>query len=246
MFNGGFMELYIGTSGWSYSWNPNGFKWYVRNSRLNAVELNASFYRIPYKTIVVSWSRLGKELRWSIKVYRAVTHWYKLKAPRSLEIFNYFRRVFEPLESIGVIDFYLFQLPPSFHASIKNWSRIEEIASKTELGERMAIEWRHRSWFSHEWLDRAKSLGVTIVSVDSPEIIYYTRTSESVYVRLHGRSYWYSHYYTDEELLDVIRNVLRLKPKKIYVFFNNDHAMLENARRMMELFRKCLEDNACL
>ncbi|MFP3209319.1 MAG: DUF72 domain-containing protein, partial [Nitrososphaeria archaeon] len=38
------MEPYVGTSGWSYAWNPDGLEWYVRNSGLNAVELNSSFY----------------------------------------------------------------------------------------------------------------------------------------------------------------------------------------------------------
>jgi uncharacterized protein YecE (DUF72 family) len=39
------MELFVGTSGWFYSWNPDGsFDWFCRFSGLNAVELNMSFY----------------------------------------------------------------------------------------------------------------------------------------------------------------------------------------------------------
>ncbi|RLF12723.1 MAG: DUF72 domain-containing protein, partial [Thermoprotei archaeon] len=39
------MRVYIGTSGWLYDWNLDGsLDWYVKNSGLNAVELNASFY----------------------------------------------------------------------------------------------------------------------------------------------------------------------------------------------------------
>ena len=42
------MEVFVGTSGWSYGWNKGGnLDWYLRNSHLNAVELNASFYRFP-------------------------------------------------------------------------------------------------------------------------------------------------------------------------------------------------------
>jgi uncharacterized protein YecE (DUF72 family) len=40
------MELFVGTSGWFYSWNPDGsFDWFSRFSGLNAVELNMSFYK---------------------------------------------------------------------------------------------------------------------------------------------------------------------------------------------------------
>jgi len=38
------MKIFVGTSGWSYSWNEGGnFDWFVENSNLNAVELNVSF-----------------------------------------------------------------------------------------------------------------------------------------------------------------------------------------------------------
>ena len=42
------VEVYVGTSGWMYPWNlGRSLEWYVNHSGLNAVELNASFYRIP-------------------------------------------------------------------------------------------------------------------------------------------------------------------------------------------------------
>ncbi|MEM4503151.1 MAG: DUF72 domain-containing protein, partial [Ignisphaera sp.] len=50
------MEIFVGTSGWLYDWNIDGtLDWYLQNSRLNAVELNASFYRFPFRNQVSSW-----------------------------------------------------------------------------------------------------------------------------------------------------------------------------------------------
>ncbi|RLI98826.1 MAG: DUF72 domain-containing protein, partial [Candidatus Aenigmatarchaeota archaeon] len=70
------MQVFVGTSGWAYGWNPNGFDWYIKNSGLNSVELNASFYRFPFPNQVKSWARKTKEfnpsLRWSIKVNRLI------------------------------------------------------------------------------------------------------------------------------------------------------------------------------
>ncbi|MEM4913906.1 MAG: DUF72 domain-containing protein, partial [Desulfurococcaceae archaeon] len=69
------MEVYVGTSGWLYDWNEGAsLDWYVEESGLNAVELNASFYRFPFRNQVKGWSIKGSTLRWSVKVHRSITH----------------------------------------------------------------------------------------------------------------------------------------------------------------------------
>ncbi len=50
------MKFYVGTSGWAYKWNKGGnLEWYLENSGLNAVELNASFYRFPFPNQIKGW-----------------------------------------------------------------------------------------------------------------------------------------------------------------------------------------------
>jgi len=45
-FMGDFMEVFVGKSGWYYDWNENkNLDWFIQNSGLNTVELNASYYR---------------------------------------------------------------------------------------------------------------------------------------------------------------------------------------------------------
>jgi len=52
------LKALVGTSGWLYDWNEGGdLRWYVENSGLNAIELNASFYRFPFPSQVKGWSR---------------------------------------------------------------------------------------------------------------------------------------------------------------------------------------------
>ncbi|MEM2320317.1 MAG: DUF72 domain-containing protein [Candidatus Bathyarchaeia archaeon] len=230
------MDVYVGTSGWLYFWNEEGtLDWYIRNSGLNAVELNMSFYRFPFPRAVRSWRDKGSSLRWAIKVNRLITHQFKLNE-RALESWRKFRSLFEPMDHL--IDFYLLQLPPSMKAS--SIQRIELFANNTGLGERLALEPRHMSWFSDdEVISWASNLGVTLVSVDSPSFpLKIFNTNGIVYVRMHGRTAWYSHYYTDDELIEVKERILELGPEKIYIFFNNDTSMLENAQRMLSLFRR--------
>lgn len=107
------MDVFVGTSGWYYDWNKKkNFDWFIKNSSLNSVELNASFYRFPFPRQIEVWSTKGTGLRWSIKVHRSITHWRQL-SESSLEIWENFRELFEPMDHI--IDFYLFQVPPNFN-----------------------------------------------------------------------------------------------------------------------------------
>ncbi|ABM80587.1 DUF72 domain-containing protein [Hyperthermus butylicus] len=226
--------IYVGTSGWLYDWNLEGsLDWYVRHSGLNAVELNASFYRFPFPSQVASWARRGRELRWAVKVHRRITHVHRLN-PNALGVWERFHKLFKPLDSL--VDFYLFQLPPSYRATSENIERLERFAAEAGLGERMAVEFRHESWFENGLgVEVCRRIGATFVSVDSPIGVYIAASNDTVYLRMHGRVLWYAHNYTDEELLEDAKRVLALNPRRIYVFFNNDHDMLENARRMLKL-----------
>jgi len=229
------MQIYVGTSGWLYSWNlGENFDWFIKNSGLNAVELNASFYRFPFPNQVKSWAKKGKKLRWAIKVNRLITHRFKFNE-KAYQLWKRFQKLFQPLNS--QIDFYLFQLPPSIKSTFAE--KIENFAEKTGLKERFALEIRNLDWFKPEWIKWASKLGITWVSVDCPELpLDVFSTNRIVYERMHGRTTWYAHYYSKEELEEKARKIMETKPEKIYVFFNNNHAMLENAQEMLRILKR--------
>jgi uncharacterized protein YecE (DUF72 family) len=229
------MEFFVGTSGWAYPWNEKrSLDWFVANSGLNTVELNASFYRFPSLNAVKSWTKKGASLRWAIKANRMITHTCRF-SEKAWEWWSKFRELFSPLD--GAVDFYLFQLPPSTTPQLARL--IENFAKKTNLQRRLALEVRNLQWFSEEWTRWASNLGITLVSVDSPDFprdVF--NTDGLVYVRMHGRTAWYVHQYSDEELQEVAAKILKAKPDKAYVFFNNDEAMLENARTMLQILKR--------
>ncbi|ACB40190.1 DUF72 domain-containing protein [Pyrobaculum neutrophilum] len=228
------MEVFVGTSGWLYAWNlGRSLEWYVENSGLNAVELNASFYRIPTERQAARWAAAGGRLRWAVKVYRGVTHFGKL-SEGALELLRRFLAAFKPLDPY--VDFYLFQMPPSFARSRRSMSRVEKAAGV--VGRRAAFEFRHPSWFSQEVVEWAEEAGFALVSIDSPEWTWVVEAGGVVYLRMHGRTSWYSHFYDEVELRDVAQRVVALRPARVYVFFNNDHAMLENARSMLAILKE--------
>jgi len=226
------MELFVGTSGWFYSWNKEKtLDWFVRNSGLNAIELNASFYRFPFPNQIKAWAKKGKSLRWAIKVNRLVTHQYKFNN-QALAIWKKFARLFEPLDNF--IDFYLFQLPPSF----VNIKKAISFAEKIKLKERFALEPRNKKIIENLKTKEIEKLNekITLVSLDSPDfqIIF---PGKIVYLRMHGRSSWYSHNYSKKELKEICKKIKEARPEKTYVFFNNNHNMLNNAKTMLNLLK---------
>ncbi len=231
------MEFFIGTSGWAYSWNEEGtLSWYVKNTKSNAVELNASFYRFPYRNQIVSWIKKGAKLRWSIKVNRTITHRFRL-SDRSYYVFSKFLEAFKPMEKAGLIDFYLIQLPPTFMPKAKNVERIKAFLNEfSEIKNKLAFEFRHEEWFSETWVNFFKRLEVVFVSIDAPGFeskIF--KTTDKIYLRLHGRTSWYSHIYSKEELIDILERIIKLEPEKVYIFLNNDHGMLPTEEKIIEI-----------
>jgi len=226
------VRVFVGTSGWFYDWNPeHSLDWYVAKSGLNAIELNASFYRFPFPNQIKSWAKKGAGLRWVVKASRLITHTHCFNTP-ALELWERFHNLFSPLEE--KIDFYLFQLPPRLTPAIKK--TIARFAASTGLKRRFALEPRHELWFNPATEEWAEKVPITLVSVDAPQLPRWSfNTSGTIYLRLHGRTFWYHHDYTATELKEIFTELKRKKPATVYAFFNNDQDMLKNARQFLKL-----------
>lgn len=224
------MEVHVGTSGWAYAWNRGGsLAWFVEHSGLDAVELNTSFYGFPSEKSVRSWAAAGSSLRWSVKVNRSITHRHRFNE-NAVAVWERFRERFLPLDTL--VDFYLFQAPPAFG----DVDRILTFAETIGLGGRCAVEIRNPAVLGDDEACRRLQEAVLLVSVDSPDFWARIFPGDTVYLRMHGRKGWYRHDYTDEELADIRDKIAGIGPQRAYIFFNNDHAMLEDAGAMMRLF----------
>ena len=225
------MKLFIGTSGWYYEWNKDKtLDWYINNSGLNAIELNASFYRFPYPNMIKSWSRKGTSLHWSIKVNRLITHLHKFNE-NALDTWYKFRNLFKPLDRY--VDFYLFQAPPNF----TDTDRVLNFAKETKLGNRFALELRNKKILNDLELCKKLMKKLTLVSIDSPDFHNKIFADRTVYLRLHGKTVWYQHNYSKHELKIIVNKIKDINPNKVYIFFNNNHNMLNNARDIMRMIR---------
>ncbi len=239
------IRVFVGTSGWNYSWNRGGdLRWYLRNTEFNAVELNMSFYRFPYPSLPKHWARIGSCLAWSIKVHRLITHRMRFSI-KAFNVWEKFRSIFRPMENAGVVRFYLFQCPPYFRPTPKSVENLERFIDHADLGEMFAIEFRNEEWFNETWEKWARGLGITMVSVDAPEFpgkVF--RSSGKIYVRIHGRSAWYHHIYTEDEVVDLLRSVDRKTEgcDELYFFLNNNHGMLPTGNLILRIVEKYIRN----
>jgi uncharacterized protein YecE (DUF72 family) len=229
----GVIKVFVGTSGWYYDWNEDRtLDWFIANAGLNSVELNASFYRFPFPNQVKSWSKKGVSLHWAVKVNRLITHRFKF-SDRAREVWQRFQDLFSVMNEL--IDFFLFQLPPSITDRSKD--KIAQFVTDAKIAGKCALEPRNDSWFTAENIAWARSVGLTWVSIDAPEFTRdIIKTTDNVYLRMHGRTDWYRHSYKTNELKAIAKRIKTARPKRVYVFFNNNHDMLKNAQNMHAIF----------
>ena len=147
------MSLYVGTSGYSYKeWKGSFYpekipakdmlSYYA--SRLHAVELNNTFYRLPQPSMVESWkAQVPDDFRFSVKASQRITHFKRLKDAADETRFM-LETVSALADRLGVV---LFQLPPNMKKDI---DRLETFLKALPADTPAAFEFRHPTWFDQE------------------------------------------------------------------------------------------------
>jgi uncharacterized protein YecE (DUF72 family) len=237
-------KVRVGTSGYTYSWNeakPNAFEWYTRQG-FNSVEINYSFYRFPASKSINLWqAKAPKNFTFSIKVHRSITHYNKLKQPRSSELWEEFWKIFAVLENR--IDFWLFQMPANFKFTpenidaVKSFFSAQQVASSIVAHRKAVIEFRDSSWWSTRALKEIEKIGITFCSVDAPVLPNtIIRTGDAIYLRLHGTSTWYNYLYPEQKLKEIVADITSMEAQKKAIYLNNDHGMLSNGLFIIKCF----------
>ena len=147
------MRLLVGTSGYSYKeWKgsfypedlPAKEMLAYYSTRLPAVEINNTFYRLPSESVLEGWAEATeREFRFSIKASRRITHFRRLRGVE--ELLQYLLDTVQVLGAkLGPL---LFQLPPNFK---RDDDVLGELLELLPPRCRSAFEFRHDSWFDDE------------------------------------------------------------------------------------------------
>src|SRR5947209_7212026 len=189
------MELHIGTSGWSYaSWKPAFFpeklpakrflEFYA--TRLNAVELNATFRRMPTASAIAGWlGATPSDFRFAAKAHQSITHFKRLKDAE--DSMRFFLQSLEPMRQSGKLGPVLVQTPPNLKADI---DVLRTFVQCLPQAYRFAFEFRHESWFCDPVYEILKSKNAALCWAESEKIVVpKVATADFLYYRFREPEY---------------------------------------------------------
>jgi len=216
------LKVHVGTSGYNYpEWKGTFYPdklpaakmlaYYVE--RFSTVEINATFYRMPNAKTVAGWATIAP-----------AGFTYVLKAPQRITHFARLRNVDEPLryfcdtaqglgDKLGPL---LFQLPPNFK---KASERLGELLSLLPVGLRVAIEFRHESWFDEEVFALLRTHNAALCVADTEEgSTPAVATADFGYLRLRAVEY------SDADLKRWLETIERVGAnwRDAFVFFKHE------------------------
>jgi uncharacterized protein YecE (DUF72 family) len=220
--------IWIGTSGWQYpSWKtafyPPGVpqaRWLeFYGERFRTQELNNSFYRLPSTEAFAAWAeRTPDDFVMAVKMSRYLTHIKRLRDADEPAA-----RFLERARGLGAkLGPVLIQLPPNLKAE-----RLADLDHALGLlpGVRVAVEFRHESWFADETYDVLRRHHAAFCLADSPRRkTPVVRSADWGYLRLHEGRATPPPCYGEKALDSWAERLAGLfgPAPDVFVFFNND------------------------
>jgi len=188
-------DIYAGTSGFSYKeWKGAFYPEKIKpdemlafyGTKLPAVEINNTFYRMPKKAVLEGWAeKVPEHFRFVIKASRRITHFKRLH-DTDAEVSYLLSQLEELGDRLGCL---LFQLPPNLKVDT---DRLKIFLASLPGGTPAAFEFRHDSWFEEPVFDALRDAGAALCQADNdddkkaPDII---ATAPWGYLRLRRAKY---------------------------------------------------------
>ena len=231
------VKIHIGTSGFAYKEWKGKFYPQKLPQRLflahyaesfDCVEINSTFYRMPKESVLLQWvQQVPDGFRFVLKMSNRITH--RKVFDEEPDSTAYFIRTSSVLG--GKLGPTLVQLPPY---SQKDLARLRKFLDQFPPRWRVAMEFRHQSWFVAEVFEFLKERGVCLVHVDAEESKVDTKlvpTAAWGYLRLRGQDY------SRDELKAWVGAVEAQGWEDAFVFFKHEDEALGPAmgQQFMEL-----------
>jgi uncharacterized protein YecE (DUF72 family) len=230
------MNLYVGTSGYSYKeWKGTFYpkdlsdKQMLRfyGERFRTVEINNTFYRMPKASVLQAWAdEVPPGFKFVLKASQRITHMQRLKDAG--DSVSYLLEVTGALkERLGPL---LFQLPPNLK---KDVPRLREFLALLPSHRPAALEFRHQSWFDEEvfGLLRDHQAALCIAEAEDDLVIPFVATADWGYLRLRRPDY------DDAALNTWVKRVREQAWRDAFVFFKHEDEGKgpQLAKRFLEL-----------
>ena len=215
------MQAYVGTSGFSYKeWKgpfypeklPAKQMLAFYAERLNTVEINNTFYRLPKPDVVAAWGeQVPADFRFVIKASQRITH--KARLADAGDTVEYLWQTVQVLgDRLGPI---LFQLPPFFRCDVE---RLRDFVAALPDGMRAAFEFRHESWHDDAVRDVLRGANAAWCTADQgdADAPSAASTADWGYLRLRAADY------SDAELDAWAAAIRSNEWRECWVFFKHE------------------------
>jgi uncharacterized protein YecE (DUF72 family) len=223
------MPVFVGTSGWQYRHWREAFypadvpqkdwlEFYAQ--RFQVVELNNSFYHLPKPEYFESWARrTPADFIIAAKMSRYLTHIKRLKDPAE-PVGRFMANASQLGPKLGPV---LLQLPPNLQSDVP---ALEATLEQFPKGVRIAVEFRHSSWFTPETkavLDDHDA-ACCLADRDGKPVTPIWRTANWSFVRWHHGLSRPRPCYRRKDMTDWAARIAGQwsMDEDVYAFFNND------------------------
>ena len=187
------MRVRVGTSGFSYKeWKGSFYPADLSDkemlayyaSKLEVVEINNTFYRMPQPGVVAGWAaQVPDEFAFVLKSPQRITHQLRLKDTQDT-----LARFVEVSAALGAKRApFLFQLPPFFK---KDVPRLADFLASVPRDIRVAFEFRNETWFADDTYDALRARGAALCCADTDKgATPLVATADWGYLRLRDADY---------------------------------------------------------
>jgi uncharacterized protein YecE (DUF72 family) len=216
-------RLYCGTSGFAYpSWKPEFYppklasKDFLKHyaTRLNSVEANYTFRRLPSPSTLESWVNCTPAgFVFAPKAHQRITHIQRL---RPSEFTDVFFRAIDPLRTSGRLGPVLVQLPPNMKCDV---ALLEAFIATLPEDIRFAFEFRNTTWLTDEIYEVLEKRGAALCLAESEKLVIpEVLTASFIYARLRKPDY------TPEERAEIAARARRFldEGRDLYVYFKHE------------------------
>jgi len=214
------MRVLTGTSGFSYAaWKGSFYPAGLPSrrmlahyaSRLETVEVNATFYRMPRPETLATWrAEVPAGFLFALKAPQRVTH---VKRLRDVEgtVAAFYRASAELGSALGPV---LYQLPPSFK---KDLALLADFLAILPAGGRASFEFRHASWLSDDVYSTLSARGAALcLAEDDGATTPAVATADFGYLRLRRSGYG------EEDLRTWAARILAQRWSEALVYFKHE------------------------
>ena len=217
------MKFHVGTSGYEYKElkgifypekiSPRAMLRFY-GERLDAVEINYTFYHMPTERIITPWAeQVPDGFAFAFKAPQVITH---LKQLHNVgEETDYFFRTLSVMASkLGPV---LFQFPRSFHAK-KNRAALEDFLTLLPGNVHCAFDFRSPTWLDAGVAELLRERGCSLCMEDTDEnpVNEIVGTAPWGYLRLRR------HDYTEADLAQWLERILSQQWERAFIFFKHE------------------------